>query len=267
MIQPLTMEAACYWGNNAAWCTATRNEKNNYFHSYNDDGPLYININKETGEKYQFSIAKREFKDSENESIQTPVLDTIGASKGMTEFYKKVVGTNDWETMFDMFFNDLTDDDYIWVEQLETGYAAISRDNPETGEVEMNIYSSFGLISNEWFKWVEDPSYYLSIVRVRKKDDSYAVMDLSSGDIITESYDYIDGFCEWGDSYEGIYYSVARKGDKKGLMTHSVENDQRIFEPTEYYDYIGYPLDSNFNLFKVKNDNMEGYISINGYVV
>ena len=267
VIQPLSMDASCYWGNNTSWCTASRNEKGNYFNSYNEVGPLYININKYTGEKYQFSIVKREFRDAEDESIETPVLDTIGATKGLIEFYKKTVGTNDWETMFDLFFNDLTEDDYTWNDINECGYAAIKRENPETGEFEMNIYSSYGLISYKWFKWVENPDSELTFVRVREQDDTYAILDLSSGNIMTEFYDFIDSFMPWGDYDEGIYYSVAREGNKKGLITWCSENARNIFEPDTFYDYISYPDEETYNLFKVKNGKKEGYININGQII
>ena len=51
VVIPLSMDAACYWGSDTEWCTATRDEDGNYFNSYNEQGPLIILINKENGEK------------------------------------------------------------------------------------------------------------------------------------------------------------------------------------------------------------------------
>ena len=35
VVVPKSMDAACYWGSDTEWCTATRNEKDNYFNTYN----------------------------------------------------------------------------------------------------------------------------------------------------------------------------------------------------------------------------------------
>ena len=53
VVIPKSYEASCYWGNGTDWCTATR-ENDYYYNLYSKQGPLFININKNTGEKYQF---------------------------------------------------------------------------------------------------------------------------------------------------------------------------------------------------------------------
>ena len=47
----LTEEAACFYGRNTKWCTASNN--NNMFSEYNSQGPVYILVNKQTNEKFQ----------------------------------------------------------------------------------------------------------------------------------------------------------------------------------------------------------------------
>lgn len=84
VIIPETMDAACYWGSDTEWCTATRDENDNYFDRYNDDGPLIILINKENGEKYQFHFETNSFMNKKDKSIRKPILKTIGATKGLT---------------------------------------------------------------------------------------------------------------------------------------------------------------------------------------
>ena len=262
IVIPLTMEAACYWGNNASWCTATRNETRNYFKSYNEDGPLYININKETGERYQFSIAKKEYNDEENEPITRPVLETIGATKGMEEYYKNITG-DDWETAFDLLYNNLDEYDYTYIECLEDEVAVITRDNAEKGVTEWNAYSkNNGILSNEWFKWVDYPSNEYRITRVKFFDNSYGILDLEIGTTPVTGYDYINQLERWED-YDEIFTSIVVKNDKQGLLVYSGEQD-RIFRPEKWFDTIypeGYKYYGNY---KVKEGNTYGYLTVNG---
>ncbi len=43
---PRTMDESIYYGSNTKWCTASSNKEKNLFKKYNDDGNLYIIINK-----------------------------------------------------------------------------------------------------------------------------------------------------------------------------------------------------------------------------
>ena len=80
-----TKEASCIYGANTRWCTAGRGY--NMFDYYNDKGPLYININKQTGDKYQFHFESRSFMDAEDEVIFPK---KIGLSEGAIEYYKSI---------------------------------------------------------------------------------------------------------------------------------------------------------------------------------
>ena len=37
VVIPKSMDAACYWGSDTEWCTATRNEEDNYFDKWADE--------------------------------------------------------------------------------------------------------------------------------------------------------------------------------------------------------------------------------------
>ena len=52
VISPNSIEAS-YWGSGTEWCTATRDEDENMYHSYADNDPLFIVINK----KYKRKIS------------------------------------------------------------------------------------------------------------------------------------------------------------------------------------------------------------------
>ena len=59
---PNTYAASCKLGQGTSWCTAST-ETDSYFNSYHEDGDLFININKKTGEKYQFHFESKSFMD------------------------------------------------------------------------------------------------------------------------------------------------------------------------------------------------------------
>jgi hypothetical protein len=68
IVIPLTKEASCYFGMNTQWCTAaTRGQ--NYFDSYNKDGPLYIILEKATNKRWQFHVATGQFADERDHMI------------------------------------------------------------------------------------------------------------------------------------------------------------------------------------------------------
>ena len=85
IVIPHTEEASCIYGAHTRWCTAGRED--NMFNYYNKKGPLYININKVTGDKYQFHFESGSFMDAEDEEISPK---EIGLSKGAIEYYKSI---------------------------------------------------------------------------------------------------------------------------------------------------------------------------------
>jgi mono/diheme cytochrome c family protein len=62
---PQTEEASCAVGSGTRWCTAAR--ENNLFHEYNEQGDLYVWIEK--GDKFQFHFEDQQFMDSRDRPI------------------------------------------------------------------------------------------------------------------------------------------------------------------------------------------------------
>lgn len=79
ILTPLTKEAAIYYGKNTEWCTAA-SQGENYFNYYNNQGPLYINIDKRNNTKYQFHFESGQYMDATDRSIGNPIAQTIGMS-------------------------------------------------------------------------------------------------------------------------------------------------------------------------------------------
>ena len=82
---PHTYEASCKLGRGTQWCTATT-ETRDYFDGYTRDGKLYININKKTGEKYQFHFESESFMDANDEEIDINKFFIDNAD--LAEFYE-----------------------------------------------------------------------------------------------------------------------------------------------------------------------------------
>lgn len=118
VLVPKSYEASCHWGSETSWCTATR-ESDHHYKTYTKHGDkLYININKKTKEKYQFSFPYHEFHDQDNYEIDCPVLDTIGASEGMMEFYRNVSDID--EKSYNLLFNwKINFDESGWIEVVD----------------------------------------------------------------------------------------------------------------------------------------------------
>ena len=101
IIIPHTEEAACYYGANTKWCTAST-ESDNMFDYYNNQGPLYINIYKPTNSKFQFHFESSSFMDENDEEIQPNELPwTEGALAYYKSINKEVYLIFDWIDDFD----------------------------------------------------------------------------------------------------------------------------------------------------------------------
>ena len=87
---PNTYEASCKLGQGTQWCTATTSTRD-YFDSYTNDGKLYININKSTGDKYQFHFESESFMDEDDEEID--VEDFFLTNGDLAKFYSNIDST------------------------------------------------------------------------------------------------------------------------------------------------------------------------------
>lgn len=86
VVVPNTQEAACYYGKGTQWCTAATGSSN-YFNYYNEQGPLFINIDKANNRKYQFHFETEQFMDERDDDIDTPIEDEIGLTPELTRWY------------------------------------------------------------------------------------------------------------------------------------------------------------------------------------
>lgn len=98
IVVPHTKEASCYYGKGTQWCTAA-DKGNNMFDRYNDEGLLYINIDKSSGDKYQFHFESDSFMDATDTPIESPIVENIPITSGAINWYKGNV--ENWKKLFE----------------------------------------------------------------------------------------------------------------------------------------------------------------------
>ncbi len=144
---PHSHAAARRGGEGTHWCTASENDY--YYNYYSKDGPLYINIRKSDGAKFQFHFESDQFMDSDDEHIQ---LNKIGLSKGAVDFYTKIDTTFKFKLKFD------------WVDDFKDGFAAVKLND------KWNFINTNGqFLSQQWFDGVDAFNEGFAVVGLNDK--------------------------------------------------------------------------------------------------
>ena len=130
---PHTYKASRKIGGDTNWCTASSDDR--YFNMYTKEGPLYVNIRKSDGEKFQFHFPSRQFMDSKDKGI---IPENIRLSKGLIEFYNNI------DPLFLLYMK------YDYVSNFYDGYAIVRLNDM------YNLINTEGkLVSpKKWFDWV-----------------------------------------------------------------------------------------------------------------
>ena len=144
---PHSHAAARRGGEGTHWCTASENDY--YYNYYSKDGPLYINIRKSDGAKFQFHFESDQFMDSDDEHIQ---LNIIGLSKGAVDFYAKIDSTFNFRLKFD------------WVGDFKEGFAVVGLND------KCNFINTEGqFLSQQWFDGVDAFNEGFAVVGLNDK--------------------------------------------------------------------------------------------------
>lgn len=200
---PKSMEASIYWGSGTKWCTATKTIENNRFEQYSESGPLYININKKTGAKYQFSFADSEWNDASNEVIPFPIMNNIEGGETLAPFYQqRCTGQLEWakKPMFEITCQ-FVNGDWEYCRYLNTEIRQVA----QGGKINF-ITKEFNYVSDTWFDGIEDMHirHGFAVVDV---GDGYHYFDFLNG-ISNDSYAYFGGFLPMGSSFASDKYSM-----------------------------------------------------------
>ena len=130
VIQPTTEESACYYGANTKWCTASK--ENSMFNYYNEQGPLYIFINKKDNSKFQFHAQSFQFMDE---------LDKPIAPKEVFDDEKIIKFIED-----KILDNVYSDNFYLWEDSLLMG---LNDDGESNLFIQTNINNFFDSLYSE----------------------------------------------------------------------------------------------------------------------
>ena len=187
---PHSHAAARRGGEGTHWCTASENDY--YYNYYSKDGPLYINIRKSDGAKFQFHFETDQFMDANDDPIR---LNKIGLSEGIGGFYNKIDPKFIYRLKFD------------WVSDFKDGFATVMLND------KYNFINTKGqLLSQQWFDSVRNfkegfASVYLS--------DKYNFID-TEGHLLSQqwfdmAWDFNDGFAVVG--LNGMWYNLDTEGN------------------------------------------------------
>ena len=128
---PHSHAAARRGGEGTRWCTASENDY--CYNYYSKQGPLYINIRKSDGAKFQFHFETGQFMNADDGPVR---LRRIGLSEGVVDFYSKI----DTKFKFRLKFDCMGD--------FKEGFAAVQLNG------ERNFINTEGrLLSQQWFDY------------------------------------------------------------------------------------------------------------------
>ena len=200
---PHTYEASRKIGGDTSWCTASSNSS--YFNMYTKDGPLYVNIRKSDGSKYQFHFPTRQFMDINDEEVS---IRELGLSEGLVKFYETVYPN------FNLYMK------YDVVGNFYNGYARVNLNN------KWNYIDTQGkLVSpNQWFDWIYD--FY----------NGYGIVKLNN------KWNYIDtrrkllSPNQWFDGVGNFYNGYARV--KLNGKWNLINTQGNMVSPNQWFDWI-----------------------------
>ena len=200
---PHTYEASRKIGGDTSWCTASSDDR--YFNMYTKDGPLYVNIRKSDGKKFQFHFPTRQFMDINDEEVS---IRELGLSEGLVKFYETVYPN------FNLYMK------YDFVGNFYNGYARVNLNN------KWNYIDTQGkLVSpNQWFDWIYD--FY----------NGYGIVKLNN------KWNYIDtrrkllSPNQWFDGVGNFYNGYARV--KLNGKWNLINTQGNMVSPNQWFDWI-----------------------------
>ena len=196
---PHSHSAARRGGEGTHWCTAS--EDGFYYNMYSKQGPLYINIRKSDGAKFQFHFETMQFMDANDEPAQ---LNTIGLSNGLAEFYTKA------NPLFKYLMK------YDFVDEFINGFATVVLNN------KYNFIDGDGnLLSQQWFDMTGDFLEGFAVVQLYGK---YNFIN-TEGEIAFKRWfdmatSFFDGFAEV--RLNDTYYKLDTEGNLTLKESHKL---------------------------------------------
>ena len=172
---------------------------------YTKDGPLYVNIRKSDGAKFQFHFPTRQFMDSKDKEIKSK---NIGLSKGLIEFYNNI------DPLFLPYIK------YDFVGNLYNGYATIELNG------KWNLVDTQGKLfsPNQWFDDIGD--FYDGYVKI-KLNNKWNFID-TQGKLVSPN--------QWFDGVGRFTYGYATV--KLNNKYNFIDTRGKLVSPNQWFDWI-----------------------------
>ena len=214
---PHSHAAARRGGEGTRWCTASENDY--YYNMYSKQGPLYINIRKSDGAKFQFHLETGQFMSANDKSVR---LNEIGLSEGIVGFYTKIDTTFKFKLKFD------------WVDGFNDGFAAVKLNGKYNF---IDIEGQF--LSYQWFDnvWVFNDGF--AVVKL----DGKANFINTEGQILsTQWFSWVWNFTEG-------FARVRLNGEWNFINTEGKLLSQQWFNATQDFNdgFAGVELNGKWN--------------------
>ena len=196
---PHSHTAARRGGEGTRWCTASENDY--YYNMYSKQGPLYINIRKSDGAKFQFHFETDQFMDANDDPIR---LNKIGLSEGIGGFYNKIDPKFIYRLKFD------------WVSDFKDGFVTVALNGKWNF---INIEGQF--LSTQWF---DDTWNFRDGFAKVKLNGKYNFID-TEGHLLSQqwfdmAWEFNDGFAWVG--LNGMWYNLDTEGNLTLKESHKL---------------------------------------------
>lgn len=262
IIVPKTQKAAAYYGKGTKWCTAS-DRGYNYFGLYNNEGRLYININKNTGDKYQFHFESNSFMDAEDKPITGIIAEKIGLSSGAEQFYASLGEDQEYAISSEEHTDSneepeeeeiLNQNGWQMIYNNDTGDITIHSDNENGGCM---IFDDGSIEQMDGYPIVKPLHEFLPVFVIEKLQEYYSnetfyKMVLADYDPTDKGYDYYpignNGavFKYYDDINSGVLYRV----------------DEQTYQFAKIIDFISFDLKLKD---KISREHIDNLLFLNEY--
>ena len=222
---PHSHAAARRGGEGTRWCTASENDY--YYNMYSKQGPLYINIRKSDGAKFQFHFETRQFMDANDKPVR---LNEIGLSEGIVSFYTKI----DTKFKFRLKFDQ--------VDEFNDGFAVVKLNG------KANFINTEGqILSTQWFSWAWN--FTEGFARVQLNGEWNFIN--TEGKLLSQ---------QWFNATQGFNdgFAVVQLNGKWNFI-----NTEGQFLSTEWFDWVG---NFNEGFAKVGLNGQDNVINTDGQI-
>ncbi len=258
VVVPHTRAAAIEYGKGTQWCTAAT-ESYNYFEHYSQQGPLYININKNTGEKYQFHFESEQFMDERDEECGGVVTE----NDPLYQFYLAKYGPEKTLPLLYTYVTSLGSD------QNNKDFRIVGNGKEESTFL-YNIINMDTLkpISDVWFEDVVGAFNNSKKIIVKTGCNEYNLMDDKGNLSFDEDNSFmLLGYANIGNHFGNVLYGMTDKGNLLLDGNGKPILDVFLARKPEYIHFnIGgmrprcgfiYLLKTNHRKFNVINDELK----------